>query len=146
MIQDLNDEIKKIPGKVQSLQARLKRAEVRQEKLQALLPDKKQADLLKTEVSTAKFVWFRLACGNFKLFCCLKISEKKLQLSQLEKGTQSMEDQLTAKEEQLEVIELDFNTCESLREDILNVDRLHLEVSTLSSRIKELRDQVNPNN
>ncbi len=50
LIQELNDEIKKIPGKVQSLQAKLKRAEVRLEKLQALLPDKKQADLIKTEV------------------------------------------------------------------------------------------------
>jgi len=47
--EDLNDEIKKIPGKVQNLQSKLKRAEEREKKLQSLLPDKKQADLLNTE-------------------------------------------------------------------------------------------------
>ena len=51
LIEDLEGEIKKIPSKVQSLQAKLKRALVKQDKLQALLPDKKQADILKKEAS-----------------------------------------------------------------------------------------------
>ena len=50
LLEDLESEIKKIPSKVQSLQAKMKRAGVKQEKLQALLPDKKQTEELKREV------------------------------------------------------------------------------------------------
>ena len=50
LLDDLESEIKKIPGKVASLQAKLKRAVVKQDKLQALLPDKRNADELRREV------------------------------------------------------------------------------------------------
>jgi hypothetical protein len=50
LLDDLDSEIKKIPGKVQNLQAKLKRATVKQDKLQAILPDKKRADELRREV------------------------------------------------------------------------------------------------
>jgi DNA repair exonuclease SbcCD ATPase subunit len=50
LLEDLESEIKRIPGKVQNLQAKLNRADAKQEKLQSLLPDKKQADQLKLEV------------------------------------------------------------------------------------------------
>jgi hypothetical protein len=51
LLDDLESEIKKIPSKVQSLQAKLKRATVKQDKLQAILPDKKRADELRREVN-----------------------------------------------------------------------------------------------
>ena len=47
---DLEKEIKKIPGKVHSIQNKLQRAIERQEKLQTLLPEKKQTDEMKLEV------------------------------------------------------------------------------------------------
>jgi len=50
LLDDLESEIKKIPGKVQNLQAKLKRATIKQDKLQAILPDKKRADELRREV------------------------------------------------------------------------------------------------
>jgi len=63
-------------------------------------------------------------------------------LTQLEKNIHSLEELLSKKEEELEVTDLDFNTCENVREDILNLDRLHVEVVVLKSRIKELVDMV----
>ncbi len=52
LLEELENEIKRIPSKVQSLQAKLKRAVAKQDRLQSLLPDKKQADELKREVSS----------------------------------------------------------------------------------------------
>ena len=51
---ELEKDIKKIPGKVHSIQNKLQRAIERQEKLQTLLPEKKQTDEMKVEVEAKR--------------------------------------------------------------------------------------------
>jgi hypothetical protein len=49
---------------------------------------------------------------------------------------------LGQKEDLLEVAEVDYAMCENLREDVVSVDRLHADVVSLSTRIRELKNQV----
>ncbi len=49
---------------------------------------------------------------------------------------------MVEKEELLEVAEIDYATCENLREDVVSVDRLHADIVSLSTRIRELTNQV----
>lgn len=37
---------------------------------------------------------------------------------------------------------VDFTVCENLRDDIIIVDRLHVDLGTLNRRIDELNDEV----
>ncbi len=63
-------------------------------------------------------------------------------MSQLDKDIKKCEDRLADQEEGLEVAEVDFSTCESLRDDVINVDNLYVDISALNRRIDELKDQV----
>ena len=63
-------------------------------------------------------------------------------MAQLDREIKACEDKLVEQEESLEVAEMDFTTCEHLRDEVINVDSLSVDIAALDRRIVELKNQV----
>merc|ERR1712228_670015 len=113
---DLENSIKRIPSKVQSIQNRLERLVKRCEKLQAMLPEKKQTDEMKVEVQ-----------------------QKKKDIASLDKAIKKSDDELSDNRDRLDVAFSDCSICDDLRDDVSKIDQLFREVSDLSTIIKDLK-------
>ena len=113
---DLENSIKRIPSKVQSIQNRLERLVKRCEKLQAMLPEKKQTDEMKVEVQ-----------------------QKKKDIASLDKAIKKSDDELSDNRDRLDVAFSDYSICDDLRDDVSKIDQLFREVSDLSTIIKDLK-------
>ena len=121
VIEYLNSEINKIPGKVNTIQQKLNRHQTKVQQLQDLLPEKKRTDELKQELES--------------------ISEK---VKRLDKELKEASEKSSIVEDKLEVVSVDYSICDELIKDevVIKIDQLSCDALSLKGQIADLQDEL----
>ena len=118
LIEDLQEEIDKIPSKVKSLKDRVEKNETKVETLQLMLPKKQQLKEIQ-----------------------LEMKEKGAAIQTLDRDVKKIQRNVELNEQSLEEVGQKVDLCDELREDVFNMDRLNREVKDLKKCIKELTSE-----
>ena len=113
---ELENDIKRIPSKVQSIQNKLQKLTKRFDEFQSLLPEKKQTEEMKNDVD-----------------------EKRKTIANLDRGIKMTDQQLAENQETFEVVGTDYSVCDDLRDYVSSIDQLYRETSDISGQIKNLQ-------
>ena len=113
---ELENSIKRIPQKVQSIQNKLEKSTKRYDKMQTLLPEKKQTDEMKSD-----------------------ISDKTKAVANLDRLIRKNDEQLSDYQEQLDVALSDYSVCDDLRDYVSSMDQLFREITDGSEIIRDLK-------
>ena len=113
---ELENDIKRIPSKVQSIQNKLLKLTKRFDKFQSLLPEKKQTDEMKND-----------------------LLEKRKNIANLDRAIKMTDQQLSENQETFEVVGTDYSVCDDLRDYVSSIDQLFRETSDISGQITKLK-------
>lgn len=118
LIRDLHEEIDNIPSRVERIKSRLQVSLEKQEKLQMLLPEKRQVDEIRSDLE----------------------ADKKL-VKGLEQDLRGLESDLSRTEAECAKMSTRNALCEEMREKVFLIDSLHRQISDLTRKIDELRSE-----
>ena len=115
---ELENDIKRIPSKVRSIQNKLVEKEQKRDKMQNLLPEKKLTDEMKQDVA-----------------------EKRKLVINLDKIIKKTDEQLSENQDNLDVVLSDYSICDDLRDYVAQIDQLFRETSDLKYQVQNLKSR-----